>query len=76
MLIVGENEYPIIMYGFIDSGRMLFEMPDVSKEEAESILQNAEEIKYRNSDGWVNDLSNMKFDGFLPDDERTMVLLK
>lgn len=74
MLIVDGVEYQIVMFGYIDAGRLLFEMVDVTKEDAESILTGAETIQYKNSDGWINDLSNMKFDSFMPD-ERTMVIL-
>lgn len=75
MLIVNDVEYPIIMLGYIYDGQLLFELPGYSKEQAKEIFQDVSSMTFINADGEKNDMSKMKFIGFL-DDERTMVILK
>lgn len=65
MLIVNGISYPIVMLGYIEDRQLLFEMIDMDEETAESIFGDAMSIKFLNSDGVLNDLSRMKFVGFL-----------
>ena len=70
-------EYPIVMYGYIDNGRILIEMVDMGKETAQDLLTNCTTIKYIKADGVVTDYSQMKFDGFYEGMKgKTMVILK
>ena len=65
MLIVNGSSYPIIMLGFVGTGKLLFEMIDKSEEEATEIFSNANTIFFINRDGVKADYSKMKFDGFM-----------